>query len=172
MTAFHSGLITCASAVGSSVSRFTATSMLRRFGFRTVLMYNAAFAGLSIAAYGVFHPGMPDWAIWLIVLVGGMFPALQFTSLNSMIFAGISPRDAGRATSIGSVVQQMSLGLGVTVAGLVLHLSHWLQGHSTMVWSDFWPAFVVVGLCSFASIPITRHLPPDAGDEIARGKHA
>jgi hypothetical protein len=39
-----------------------------------------------------------------------------------------------------------------------------------MVWSDFWPAFVVVGLCSFASIPITRRLPPGAGDEVARGK--
>ena len=87
-----------------------------------------------------------------------------------MIYADISQADAGRATSLGSVVQQMSLGLGVTVAGLVLHVSHWLQGHQTMVWSDFWPAFVVVGLCSFASIPITRRLPPGAGDEVARGK--
>jgi hypothetical protein len=67
-------------------------------------------------------------------------------------------------------VQQMSLGLGVTVAGLVLHISHWLQGHQKMMWSDFWPAFLVVGLCSFASIPITRRLPPGAGDEVARGK--
>ena len=75
------------------------------------------------------------------MLVGGIFPALQFTSLNSMIYADISPRDAGRATSLGSVVQQMSLGLGVTVAGLVLHISHWLQGHQKMMWSDFWPAF-------------------------------
>lgn len=169
MSAFHSGLITCASALGGAMSRSTATRTLRRFGFRTVLIYNAAFAGLAIAAYGVFHPGMPTWAIWLIVLVGGIFPALQFTSLNSMIYADISPRDAGRATSLGSVVQQMSLGLGVTVAGLVLHLSHWAQGHATMVWSDFWPAFVVVGLCSFASIPITRRLPLNAGDEVARG---
>ncbi|KWC70459.1 MFS transporter [Burkholderia ubonensis] len=170
MSAFHSGLITCASALGGAMSRSTATRTLRRFGFRTVLIYNAAFAGLAIAAYGVFHPGMPTWAIWLIVLVGGIFPALQFTSLNSMIYADISPRDAGRATSLGSVVQQMSLGLGVTVAGLVLHLSHWAQGHATMVWSDFWPAFVVVGLCSFASIPITRRLPLNAGDEVARGR--
>ncbi len=170
MSAFHSGLITCASAVGGAVSRFTATRTLRRFGFRTVLMYNAAFAGLAIAAYAAFRPGMPTWAIWTIVLVGGVFPALQFTSLNSMIYAEIAPVDAGRATSLGSVVQQMSLGLGVTVAGLVLHLSHWIQGHPTIVWSDFWPAFIVVGLFSFASIPITGRLPPHAGDEVARGK--
>ncbi|VBD25591.1 EmrB/QacA family drug resistance transporter [Burkholderia pseudomallei] len=170
MSAFHSGAITCASAVGGALTRMLAPRTLKRFGFRTVLMYNAAFSGLAIAAYGVFHPGMSTLAIWLIVLVGGIFPALQFTSLNSMIYAEIAARDAGRATSLGSVVQQMSLGLGVTVAALVLHVSHWAQGHPAMVWSDFWPAFVVVGLCSFASIPITRRLSPNAGDEVARGK--
>jgi EmrB/QacA subfamily drug resistance transporter len=170
MSAFHSGLITCATAFGGALTRMLATRTLRRFGFRTVLMYNAAFSGLAIAAYGTFHPGMATWAIWMIVLVGGIFPALQFTSLNSVIYADISARDVGRATSLGSVVQQMSLGLGVTVAGLVLHISHWVQGHATIVWSDFWPAFLVVGLCSCASIPITRRLAPDAGDEMARGK--
>lgn len=172
MSAFHSGAITCASAVGGAFTRVIAPRTLKRFGFRTVLMYNAALSGLAIAAYGTFHPGMPVWAIWLVVLIGGLFPALQFTSLNSMIYAEIPSRDAARATSLGSVVQQMSLGLGVTVAGLVLHASHWIQGHETIVWSDFWPAFVVVGLCSFASIPITRRLASNAGDEVARGKRS
>ena len=51
------GAITCASAFGGAMSRSTATHTLRRFGFRTVLIYNAAFAA-AIAAYGVFHPGM------------------------------------------------------------------------------------------------------------------
>ncbi|AEA64768.1 MFS transporter [Burkholderia gladioli] len=170
MSAFDSGLITCASAVGGTLSRLLSQRLLRRFGFRRVLMVNAALAGLAIAMYGTFYPGMPVWVIWVIVLVGGIFPALQFTSLNSVIYAEIQPRDIGRATSLGSVVQQMSLGLGVTVAGIVLHLSAALRGHPSVQWSDFWPAFLVVGLCSFASIPITRRLAPNAGDEIARGK--
>lgn len=170
MSAFESGLITCASAVGGTVSRLLSQRLLHRYGFRQVLMVNAALAGLAIIMYGTFHPGMAVWVIWVIVLIGGIFPALQFTSLNSVIYAEMSPRDIGRATSLGSVVQQMSLGLGVTVAGLVLHLSAALRGHPSVQWSDFWPAFLVVGLCSFASIPITRRLAPNAGDEIARGK--
>ena len=44
-----------------------------------------------------------------------------------------------------------------------------LQGHPQIVWSDFWPAFVVVGLFSFLSIPITAKLGRDAGHEISRG---
>ncbi|MEX3959294.1 MFS transporter [Trinickia sp. EG282A] len=169
MTAFGSGLITCASAFGSMFMRSLTSLTLRRFGFRTVLIYNAAFSGVAIAAYGTFFPGTSLWYIWLVVLLGGFFPALQFTSLNSMIYADIASRDVGRATSLGSVVQQMSLGLGVVVGGIVLQIARAVHGHAHVTWSDFWPAFLVVGLFSFGSIPITRRLSPDAGDEIARG---
>ena len=169
MSAFESGLITCASAFGSMFMRSLTSFVLRTFGFRTVLIYNAAFAGIAIAAYGTFFPGTPVWLIWIVVLFGGFFPALQFTSLNSMIYADIASRDVGRATSLGSVVQQMSLGLGVTIGGIVLQIARAAHGHTHATWSDFWPAFVVVGLFSFGSIPITRRLEPNAGDEIARG---
>jgi EmrB/QacA subfamily drug resistance transporter len=169
MSAFLSGSITCASAFGSMFMRSLTTRVLRAYGFRNVLMYNAAFSGLAIAVYGAFFPGTPLWIIWLVVLLGGFFPALQFTSLNTIIYADIASKDVGRATSLGSVVQQMSLGLGVTVGGIVLQISRAAHGHTHATWSDFWPAFLVVGLCSFGSIPVTRRLAPDAGDEIARG---
>jgi EmrB/QacA subfamily drug resistance transporter len=168
-TAFESGLITCASAFGGMFMRTLASTVLRRWGFRTVLIVNAALSGVAIAICGAFFPGTPTWLIWFVVLLGGFFPALQFTSLNSMTYAEIESRDVGRATSLGSVVQQMSLGLGVTVGGIVLQISRVLHGHTHIVWSDFWPAFLVVGLCSFASIPVTRRLPHNAGEEISRG---
>jgi membrane-associated PAP2 superfamily phosphatase len=63
----------------------------------------------------------------------------------------------------------MSLGLGVTVGGIVLQIARALHGHTHAMWSDFWPSFVAVGLFSFLSIPVTRRLAPHAGDEIARG---
>ena len=170
MSAFQSGLITCASAFGGMFMRTLASTVLRRYGFRTVLIYNATFSGIAIAACGAFFPGTPTWVIWLVVLLGGFFPALQFTSLNSMIYAQIEPRDVGRATSLGSVVQQISLGLGVTIAGIALQITRSIQGHPKITWSDFWPSFVLMGLCSFASILVTRRLAPDAGDDVARGK--
>ncbi|GLU30916.1 MFS transporter [Trinickia caryophylli] len=169
MSAFQSGLITCASAFGSMFMRSLTSYVLRKFGFRTVLIYNAVFAGIAIAAYGTFTPQTPVWLIWVIVLFGGFFPALQFTSLNSMIYADIAGTDVGRATSLGSVVQQMSLGLGVTVGGIVLQIARAAHGHPQIMWSDFWPAFLVVGMFSLGSIPVTRRLGPHAGDEIARG---
>ncbi|WP_028224303.1 MFS transporter [Paraburkholderia ferrariae] len=170
MTAFLSGSITCASAFGSIFMKTIVSRVLGRFGFRRTLIVNAVLAGTSIAVCGLFFPGMPHWVIWLVVLFGGLFPSLQFTGLNSLAYADIPTRDIGRATSVASVIQQVSLGLGVTIAGIVLQISHKLQGHPTIVWSDFWPAFLVVGLFSVASIPVTMRLPANAGDEIARGR--
>ena len=129
MSAFKSGSITCASAFGGMFMRSLASRVLHRFGFRQTLMVNAALSGIAIAACGMFYPGTPTWIIWAVVLLGGFFPALQFTSLNSLTYAEIESRDVGRATSLGSFIQQVSLGLGVTVGGIALQISHELQGH-------------------------------------------
>ncbi|SAL19034.1 transporter protein [Caballeronia terrestris] len=169
MTAFKSGSITCASAFGGMFMRSLASRVLHRFGFRQTLMVNAALSGIAIAACGMFFPGTPTWVIWAVVLLGGFFPALQFTSLNSLAYAEIETRDVGRATSLASFVQQVSLGLGVTIAGITLEISQSMHGHPTIIWADFWPAFFVVGAFSFFSIPVTARLSRDAGSEISRG---
>lgn len=166
MSAFQAGAITCASAIAALCVKSLALRVLRRWGFRTVLMVNAVLAGAAIAVCGVFHPGMPVWLIWIIVLVGGAFPALQFTSLNSLAYADIESRDIGRATSVASVIQQMSLGLGVTVAGIILHLSQAAHGREQIDWTDFWPAFLAVGLLSAGSAGVTARMPPDTGRHV------
>jgi EmrB/QacA subfamily drug resistance transporter len=172
MTAFEAGSITCASAFGALFMKIIATRLLSRFGFRSVLMWNAGFAALAMAAYGLFMPGMSIWVIWMVVLFGGFFPSLQFTSLNALAYADIDREDVGRATSLSSVIQQVSLGMGVTIGGLVLQLSHTLQGHPAIVWSDFWPAFLMVAALSVCSIPVTARLPLGAGGEVARARRS
>jgi len=172
MSAFESGTITCATAFGGLFMKGLAAPLLARFGYRTVLIVNALFSGLAIMACGLFTPQTPHWVLVAVVLLGGFFPALQFTCLNSIAYADIPSRDVSRATSLASVVQQLSLGMGVTIAGLALQFSHELQGHATIVNGDFWPAFVTIGLFSIASIPLTRRLGHDAGDELARRSRA
>ena len=166
---FEAGTVTCASAFGAMFMKAMASTVLRRYGFRTVLMGNAVLAGMAIASYGLFTAGTPYLVMMAAVLLGGFFPSLQFTCLNSIAYADISSRDAGRATSLASVVQQLSLGMGVTVAGLVLQISNHLQGHPHIVEADFWPAFLAIGLFSVASVPVTSRLPRNAAAELARG---
>lgn len=166
MTAFHAGTITCASAFGAIFMKAIGGSVLRRFGFRSVLIWNAFLAALALASYGLFTPTTPYLVMVAVVLLGGFFPSMQFTCFNSMAYADLDSADVSRATSLSSVVQQISLGLGVTIGGLAIIFSSRLQGHATVVAADFWPAFIVIALFSLASIPIARRLPLDAGNAL------
>jgi EmrB/QacA subfamily drug resistance transporter len=167
LTPLHSGAITCASAFGSLFMKGIAQRVLRRFGFRRVLMGNAICAGVALASYGLFREDTPRLVMFLVVAFGGFFPSLQFTCLNSIAYAEIAPRDAGRATSLASTVQQLSLGFGVTVSGALVQLTQYLHGHQTLAANDFWPAFLGVGLFSIASVPFTSRLPRNAAEELA-----
>jgi hypothetical protein len=72
-----------------------------------------------------------------------------------------------QATSISSVVQQLSLGMGVTFGAFALTLSNHLQGHTTLVARDFPPAFIAIAVLALSSLLFLRKLHVDAGAEVA-----
>ena len=80
-----------------------------------VLTVNAVIAAAFIAANGFFTPATPHWLIMMVLLVGGCFRSLQFTSLNAIAYADVSSRDMSYATSLSSVAQQLSLSIGVAL---------------------------------------------------------
>jgi hypothetical protein len=60
----------------------------------------------------------PVWAIVLQAFLYGGFTSLQYTSMNTLVFADIEEKDASSASSIASTAQQMSTSFGVAAAGL------------------------------------------------------
>jgi EmrB/QacA subfamily drug resistance transporter len=170
MTPFQSGSITFASAVGAIGMKFAAPPILRRFGFRRVLISNTFIAGFFISLPAVFTAATPVALMTGLLLVGGFFRSLQFTSVNSLAYADIPAARMSRATTLTSVAQQLSLSLSITVGATVLELSTYVSG-TQLVAETFWPAFITIGIIAFlAIIPLWR-LPPDAGDEVSgRGR--
>jgi EmrB/QacA subfamily drug resistance transporter len=168
LTAFHSGLLTCASAIGVIFIKTIMVRVLKRFGFRRVLVYNAFFGAGSLAIIGLFTSSTPYTVMALTLLLGGCFRSIQFTSVNALAYADIPTKDLSQATSIASVAQQLSIGLGVTIGGLALQASMDWQGHANLVAADFWPAFLAVAIISASSIIFNLRLAPDAGAELAR----
>ncbi|AKZ64751.1 major facilitator transporter [Herbaspirillum hiltneri N3] len=166
-SAFHSGLLTCASAAGAMFMKTIAAKFLKRYGFRRVMIVNGICGVLSLAAIGLFTPATPYAVILIVLLIGGCFRSLQFTSLNAISYADVDSNRLSQATSIASVAQQLSVGMGVVLGGFALQMSNHLQGHATLVSQDFWPAFLTVAVAASFSIPMLMRLPPDAGAELA-----
>ena len=167
MSALQSGLLTCSSAAAAMFMKTLATSILRRFGFRTVLSVNALIASATIIGYGVFSSTTPIAWMLGVLLFGGFFRSLQFTSLNALAYADIERRDMGRAAGLANVAQQMALSTGVTIGAAVLEAMTASAGRVNVAASDFPAAFLVVGLISASSFwPIFR-LPKNAADEVS-----
>src|SRR6202035_2540747 len=146
MTPLKSGLLTFATAIGALGMKTAAGSILRRFGFRSVLMFNALVSGVMIAAPALFTITTPIGMMLAILLVGGFFRSLQFTCINAIGVAEIDQPEMSQATSFTSAFQQLALSLGITVGALMLQLSLALRHSSTLNASDFPTAFVVVGV--------------------------
>lgn len=170
MTPLQSGLLTFASAAGSMFMKTISLRILQRLGFRRVLVLNVLIASGTIIGYGLFTAGTPHAVIIAVLLVGGCFRSLQFTSLNAISYADIPAHRMSQATSMASVAQQVSLSMGITLGAGALQLAAIANGHPLAAASDFRWAFLAVGAISASSLWFMLRLAPDAGEELAGRK--
>jgi EmrB/QacA subfamily drug resistance transporter len=168
--ALHSGLLTFAAAVGALLMKTSAAPILRRFGFRRVLIWNAAISAVFLASYALLRSTTPAFVIFALLLVGGFFRSLEFTSLNTISYADIGRDRMSAATSFASMVQQLSVSVGVGTAALILHVTMTMRSGTTLEASDFFTAFLIVAVLSTCSIFMFNMLPPNAGAELTAGR--
>jgi len=166
-TPFQSGLITFSSALGAMTMKAGIATILKRLGFRTVLTVNAVVSAAMLAACAAFTPATPIPVIIAILLVGGFFRSLQFTSINTIAYADVPPRLISRATSLTAAAQQLSLSVGVAIGALAVELVVRFNQTPTIGAADFPPAFLLVAAISALSAPLFWKLPPEAGAELA-----
>jgi EmrB/QacA subfamily drug resistance transporter len=172
LSAFESGVITFAGAIGAILSRAFTSRIFRRHGFKTVLVLSGIGGALFIAVTGFFTPHTPHWFISLTLMVGGLLRSVQFAGLFAVGYADVSNKDMSYATTLSSVSQQLALSLGVAIGGTLLQLTLNWHGHAVAAPGDFWPAFVGVGLISAGAVLCAIFLPPDAGSEVSGHRRA
>jgi EmrB/QacA subfamily drug resistance transporter len=167
MTPFQSGMITFASALGAMGMKMAARTMLRMFGFRTILIANALISAGFLAVIATFTRTTPAAAMLALLVVGGFFRSLQFTSINTIAYAEVEPARVSRATALVSVAQQLSISSGVALGALAVEFAQRFRGDATLQAADFPPAFLAVAAISALSALIFARLPGDAGAEMA-----
>jgi EmrB/QacA subfamily drug resistance transporter len=166
MTPFQSGMLTFASALGALAMKFLAPFTLRTGGFRRVLIASTLLASLFIAFNGFFTPDTPAGVIVAVLLGSGFLRSLFFTSCNALVFAEIDDRAASQATAILAFSQQISIAVGVALAGLILEGFSHFSGEALGLHA-FSTAFVIVAsITALGALPFLR-LAPDAGSSVS-----
>lgn len=167
MSAAQSGLITFASSLGSLAMRLTAPALLRRMGFRNVLIWVGLLAVGLFALIASFRPGWPLTLIYGILIACGFFQSLQFMAYNTIAYADVPRPQMSVATSFYTTFQQVFLTLGIAVSATALAASLALNHHEVPMMGDFTVAFMIVAAFAAMAPLISLQLDRTAGAELS-----
>ena len=171
-TPIQSGLLIMPQAMGAMSVKTVLRRLLAVFGYRGVLISNMLIIGVLLALFSTISPHTPVWLIVLLAYLYGGFTSLQYTSMNTLVYADIGEHDTSSASSIASTMQQMSISFGVAAAGLTTAFFV-PSGGSTIpaqMIHGIHLAFRALGGLTIASTLVFSSLKSDDGDSVSQQK--
>ncbi|MBY4951678.1 multidrug transporter subunit MdtD [Pantoea sp. DY-17] len=117
---FHAGLMMIPMVLGNMGTKRVVVRIVNLFGYRNALVG----ATLALALVVLLFPlvALLGW-IWLlpmVLLLQGMVNAIRFSSMNTLTLKELPDDLASSGNSLLSMIMQLSMSIGVTVAGLLL----------------------------------------------------
>ena len=168
-SAIESGLLMIPQAFAAMSLKMTMPGILARFGYRAVLISNTMMLGLLIMLFATIGVATPVWLIVALSFAYGFFQSLQFTSMNTLVYADVSAEAAGSASTIASTAQQLSMSFGVAMASLVaaLFLPDRFHTDAPQMIHGLHEAFLVLGVGTIASTVVFAGLEPQDGNAVS-----
>lgn len=169
-TPVQSGLLIMPQSIAAMSLKVLMPRILTRLGHRTVLLLNTAILGILIALFATIAASTPVWLIVIQAFVFGFFMSLQYTSMNTLVYADVADTDTSMASTIASTVQQMSMSFGVATASLVtaLFVPDRFHCDSHQMIRGIHNAFFVLGAITILSSVIFRELQSSDGESISQ----
>jgi hypothetical protein len=171
-TPIQSGLLIMPQAIAAMSTKFLLQRILTRIGYRGVLISNTVILGLLLLLFATIGPGTPVWLIVLPAFVYGAFTSLQYTSMNTLVYADIADQPTSNASSIASTMQEMSISFGVASAGLATAFFVPARPHSRAeeIIHGIHEAFLALGGFTISSTFIFGRLKTGDGDNVSQHK--
>jgi EmrB/QacA subfamily drug resistance transporter len=117
--AIKSGLLIMPLPFAAMSLRFLINRLLRRYGYRRVLIADTAALGVMLALFATVTLHTPLWVMVIMVFSLGFLQSALFTSLNTLSIADLDDAQASNGSTILSTTQQLSLSFGIAAASLV-----------------------------------------------------
>ncbi|CAI1689506.1 High-copy suppressor of rspA [Serratia fonticola] len=151
-SAIHSGLMLIPLALAAMIMKELVTPILRRFGYRNVLIYSTFFVGMAIMTLGLFDQNTPIYFLAINLFLIGFVNSLRFTAMSSLTLADLYDEKASSGNSLMSVSQQLSTTFGVAISAVLLRM---FQAPADSMHLDlvdsFRMTFVILGVITIAS---------------------
>jgi MFS family permease len=167
-----SGLLIMPQAAAAMSTKFFMPQLLARVGYRALLVSNTIVLGILLALFATIGPTTPVWLIVVQACFYGAFASMQYTSMNTLVYADIPESKASNASSIASTLQQLSMSFGVAMAGLVtvFFVPASLRADRGAFMLGLHHAFLVLGVFTILSTLVFSRLKKSDGADETRQK--
>ncbi|MBH6073370.1 MFS transporter [Neisseria meningitidis] len=177
-----SGWLVAPVALSSLLVKPLIAPLMKRFGYRTVLLWNtkllAAFimllaAFIMLLAAFIMLLALPDgnsplW-IWIFLsLAIGACNSLQFSAMNTLTLADLRPQQTGSGNSLMAVNQQLAISMGIVAGALILKNWTFLIPASSGLHSAFRMTLLSIGSITLASSLVFKRLHVSDGANLTR----
>ncbi len=172
LPAWQSGLLMMPAAAAAMAMKLISSRVLRRFGYRQVLVVNTLMIGITISLFAGVTSDTPIMLIVLLSLTQGFFNSLQFSSINSMAYADVGTEDSSMASTIASSLQQMSMSFGLACGSLITawYLGDLPQSDRAAVTGALHHAFLTLGALTMMSSLTFWTLRAEDGESVSKGR--
>jgi EmrB/QacA subfamily drug resistance transporter len=171
-TPIQSGLLIMPQAIAAMSMKLIMPRLLRLIGYRGVLISNTLILGALLALFATIGLHTPVWVIVLLAFFYGAFTSLQYTSMNTLVYADTTEEQTSNASSIASTMQQMSISFGVAIAGLATAFFVPSSPHTNLLEMihGIHKALFVLGGLTIVSTIVFRSLKNGDGDTVNQQK--
>ena len=159
----NAGLLMLPVALAGIAVKPLTTPLIIRVGYRNFLVANTLFIGLTIASFAIGHGPRSLLVQVLMLCLFGALNSLQLTAMSTLTLKDLGPHHASSGNSALTMVQMLSMGLGVSCAGgLLVFFTHLFAGHAQATRPAFQATFVFMGVLTVLSAGIFWRLKEQA----------
>ncbi|MES2218318.1 MAG: MDR family MFS transporter [Pseudomonadota bacterium] len=159
-----SGMVIAPMAIGVLMIKPLTLPILRLLGFKRLLIINTFLVSLMLWSFYFFNAHTSLYVMGFMVFIFGFLISMQYSGMNSMAYADLTPENLSAATSVMGTLQQVAQSFGVAVAALCLKI--FSDDFTDLTVADFHYTFVAMGVITLFSTLIFIRLKPEDGSEM------
>ncbi|WP_426228100.1 MFS transporter [Pseudarthrobacter sp. DSP2-3-2b1] len=164
----HAGIMVAAVFVGNIGIKPATTPLIRRFGFRAMLVFGSLASAATFAACALITPDTPEALIFALLVLSGAFRSIGFSAYASVQYADIGPAQLTSANTVSATLVQLAAGAGIAVGALLIRIFDGVGAFSADPAGPYRGAFLTMAVLMLLSTADSLALHRQAGAAVSR----
>ncbi|TXH38929.1 MAG: MFS transporter [Rhodospirillaceae bacterium] len=165
MTAVESGSWTFVIGIGSIMSRFFLPHLLKRWGFRRILVWNTPIVAALVGGFALFQATTPMWLGLTYIFVFGLFRSVQWGTASNLSYADVGAEQLADFSALFYIFWRLAVSISMGTASALLSL--WASTDGVSSPGDFRVIFITEALITLCAFLAYRRLTVDDGAAVS-----